>query len=649
MDATISRLNTLNLVMFEKSIKTMKLEELKKLKDVLDDRYYNTGEETISDDKYDIIADIFSEHSVGCKLRDTDNATKLPFHLNSMDKVKKGEVKKLEKFVERVNNNNYIVSDKLNGVSCLVCYGSDPSDIKMYTRGDGDVGADISYFKSKIDGIVSGVKNLNIRGELIITKDDFEKHYSSEYKNSLALLVSVVNAKTLKEPIKHVKFVAYEIVTEKPSKKPSENMAYLSKLGFYTVENTLLSSLDDVFLSEYLQKRYTSGLFSIDGIIVQVDTPYDRNSVSASGNPDYAIAYKIITDSCETEVEDVLWAPSRYSTLKPRVQIKPVELCGATIKYVTGSNAKFIQDNKINKGSKVLIIRAGEIIPKIERVLTMSKEAKMPCTPYKWNETGVDIVSTNDEDDNDVVVRKLAFFFSTIGVKQIAEGIIKKLVDCGYDDLYKIMEMTEHDFMKVPTFEKKMSQRLRKSLDEVSGMNIDMSVLMAASGIFGQGLGAKKLKTLTTAIPSILFKTPSKSEIEAVNGFSDKTATKILEGLDRFKEFYEKFSKYLTINEEVVDYDESVFTHEEIQKAREASGISSRLKGEVIVFTNFRDGDMEKKLVNAGAEISESVTKKTTCLVVPDGNTTTTGKVAKAKQYGVKILEKTLFAKSYGF
>lgn len=643
MDSILDNLSAVNLATFKKKINEFNEHVRREIRSELDNRYYNTGERVISDEKYDYIAELCNEHKIGCKLRDMDNAVKLPYNLNSMDKVKQGEDKKLEKFFEKSACRKCIVSDKLNGVSCLICYGSSPGDIKLYTRGDGITGADISYFKNLIKGVISGPTNINVRGELIIPKDDFARYYARDYKNSLAMLVSVVNSKSLKEPIKHVQFVAYEVVTELPEKSPSENLCFLEKCGFNVVYNKTIETPTDEMLGKYLAARYESSEFSIDGLILQVDTPYNRANVSASGNPNYAIAYKMVTDSCETIVEDVLWAPSRYSTLKPRIQIKPVELCGVTIRYVTGSNAKFIKDNKINVGSRVLVIRAGEIIPKIEGVITHSNEGKMPETPYRWNETGVDIISDYNEDDLDITVQRLVFFFSTLGVKQIAEGVVKKLVTHGYSDVFKIMEMTEDDFMKIPTFEKKMSQKLHKSLRDVSTEPIDMSIIMSASGIFGQGLGVKKLKTLITAIPTILTKTPTKVEIEKVNGFSDKTSTKILEGLEKFKDFYDKFSKYLNpqITEQVEETD-SIFTEEEIRMTKEVNGISTRLKGQIFAFTNFRDKELEKRIVDAGGEIGESVTKKTTCLVVPDGSSgLVSGKISKARQYGVQIKERS--------
>jgi NAD-dependent DNA ligase len=393
----------------------------------------------------------------------------------------------------------------------------------------------------------------------------------------------------------------------------------------------LFDSLEDETLKTYITTRYASCQFPIDGVVVQVDKPYNRGDVTTNGNPNYAFAYKIITDSCETIVEDVIWTPSRYSLLKPRIQIKPVNLCGVTINYVTGSNAKFIHDNKINVGSKVLVIRAGEIIPKIETVITQSdKGGKMPSTPYKWTESRVDIISTFEDDTIDITVRRLVFFFSTIGVKYIAEGIVTKLVNHGYDDVFKIMEMTKRDFMTIPTFEEKMSEKIHKTLQSIRTTRIDCSVIMAASGIFGHGIGSKKLKVLLSSIPNILEIHPAITDIEKVDGFSTKTASKILEGLERFKEFYDKFSKY-TYKEEA-----SIFTPDEIELVK----TSSRLTGMNFVFSNFRDAKMEKFLTDAGAKICESITKKTTYLVVPNENKHVTTKISKAQQYGIQILEK---------
>jgi DNA ligase (NAD+) len=653
----LRELNSLNLVDFKSTLDTTKIVNLQKLKAELDEQYYNKGNQAISDDKYDILVEFLKESietftpTIGCKIKDGDNKVSLPFNLNSMDKIKQGETKKLDKWLEHNDDLcSFVISDKLNGISCLACY-SDSGNVTLYTRGDGIVGSDISYLKDFLKGIPKGLKNIAVRGELIVEQSKFESEYSSEYKNSLGMLVSVVNAKSLKKPIKDIRFVAYEVVTEKASNSPSENLENLKKYGFEVVSYTLKTIISNVELETFLSERITKSVYPIDGIIIHINKPYNRSNIEASGNPRYAFAYKMVTDSCETEVVDVIWTASRYSVLKPRIQIKPVELCGATINFATGNNAKFIVDNRINKGSKVLVVRSGEIIPKIEQVLTYCDTPLLPKTPYVWSSTQVDIKLTDGvelQDDVDVLVKKISYFFSTVGFKQIAEGVARKLIAAGFDDVFKILDMTVDDFKKIQTFEDKMSNRLYSNIKERLSDHIDVSTLMVASGLFGQGIGIKKLKMLFSVIPTLLTCKITEAEICKVDGFSVKTANKIIQNLENFKLFLDKFNKYSKIDDSIEDATlEIVFTEDEIRLAKQLHEKSQRLRGEVVVFTNFRDYTIQDKLTSLGAEIGDSVTKKTTCLVVPDGNKSTTGKVAKANQYGVKILEVTKFVKEY--
>lgn len=645
MDSFISRSNTISSSLYKKELKKLDIFDLEQLKTILDDRYYNSGEETISDERYDMLCDEIKDRNpsvkfeVGCKLRDGENSTQLPFTLNSMTKIKKGEDKKITKWLLENKAPDYVISDKLNGVSCLLVY-SETGEISMYTRGDGKEGANISYFSSKIKGIPKGVTSLNVRGELIIRKADFDQTYSTEYKNSLAMLVSVINSKTLKQAVNHVEFVAYEIVTHDNRKTPFQNLTTLKQLGFQVVCHTKLSGgLTDSLLESLLMDRMQQSIYSIDGIIVQSNKGYDRSNTDAAGNPAYAFAYKIITDSCETEVVDVLWTPSRHGVLKPRVQVKPVELCGVTINFATGNNAKFIHTNKINKGSKVVIIRSGEIIPKIEQVLSQSAEPAMPNSSYSWNETGVDIF-LNDEENEDVQIRQLTYFFTTLGIKQIAEGIVRKLFTAGFDTIPKILNMKQSDFKQIPTFETKMSTKLYETIQTRLSQPISTEDMIVASGTFGPGFGTKKLKALLDAIPDlVLNKTVSLDQIEAVNGFSRKTAERVLLGLPKFNDFYNQIKPFLQVSPSEEET-ECPFTAEEIEAT---SQLASRLKDVIVVFTNFRDASLESILKDLGATVADSVSKKTTHVVVPDGNTTITGKVSKAHQYGITVVEKSKF------
>ena len=126
MDKIIEEYNSLDISAFRESISNLKPDDMKKLKNDFDNRYYNTGEDTIEDLKYDIFIEVLYEKdplfnlNIGCKLRDCDNKTRLPIYIGGMDKIKKGELRKLEDWKNKNQTESYMLSDKLNGVSCLI-------------------------------------------------------------------------------------------------------------------------------------------------------------------------------------------------------------------------------------------------------------------------------------------------------------------------------------------------------------------------------------------------------------------------------------------------------------------------------------------------------------------------------------------------
>ena len=114
--------------------------------------------------------------------------------------------------------------------------------------------------------------------------------------------------------------------------------------------------------------------YDIDGIIVADDKKYPRTSK----NPKHAFAFKTVLDDqiVESKVVDVIWSPSKDGYLKPKVQIQPVKLGGAVIQYATLHNAEFVIKNKIGLGALVQIIRSGDVIPKVEKVIKQAKTSK---------------------------------------------------------------------------------------------------------------------------------------------------------------------------------------------------------------------------------------------------------------------------------
>ena len=136
-----------------------------------------------------------------------------------------------------------------------------------------------------------------------------------------------------------------------------------------------MTNVDKSKLSKYLVDWRENYDYDIDGIIVADDKIYPRTSK----NPKHAFAFKTVLDDqvVESKVVNVIWNPSKDGYLKPKVRIQPVELGGAVIQYATLHNAEFVIKNKIGLGAVVQIIRSGDVIPKVEKVIKPAKNIKM--------------------------------------------------------------------------------------------------------------------------------------------------------------------------------------------------------------------------------------------------------------------------------
>ena len=310
--------------------------------------YTNDPNSTIlTDEQYDILKEYMERkypknavlQEVGAPVR--RNKVELPYKMPSMDKIKP-ETGALKKWMDKYNTpKKYVLSAKLDGVSGLY-YVKDGKE-QLFTRGNGTFGQDISHIIPYLK-LPHDKDNLVIRGEFIISKDDFDKHYSEKaggaFKNPRNLVAGIVNRVKVDPKIyEHLKFVAYEVIV--PEFAPAEQFNFLKTLPVEVAWNESVKTLTNEMLSEKLQDVRSTYEYETDGIIVAHDKVYMRTGK----NPDHAFAFKMMLSDqvAEAKVVDVIWTPSKDGYLKPRVQIEPIKLGGVTIEYATGKNAQFIE------------------------------------------------------------------------------------------------------------------------------------------------------------------------------------------------------------------------------------------------------------------------------------------------------------------
>ena len=380
------------------SLNEHQLTEMLKLANIL----YRNFEPIMTDNEYDILQDYITEKypsnqeafKIGAPIE--KNKAHLPYEMASMDKIKP-DTSALTNWVKQYTG-PYLLSCKLDGVSGL--YSTEGKTAKLYTRGDGKVGQDVSHLIPHLR--LPKTKDIVIRGEFIIPKSIFESKYKTKFANPRNMVSGIVNQKTLNESVKDIHFVSYEVI--RPILKPSEQMEFLVTQDVETVLHKNVAKLSNELLSETLVQWRQTYVYEIDGVIVTDDKKYSRKS----GNPEHAFAFKMVLSDqiAEAKVVDVIWTPSKDGYLKPRVQIEPINLGGVRIEYATGFNGAFINDNKVGIGAVIELIRSGDVIPHIRKVTTPAEEAKMPSVPYKWNATHVDVL-LEDIDSDETVKEKV--------------------------------------------------------------------------------------------------------------------------------------------------------------------------------------------------------------------------------------------------
>jgi DNA ligase (NAD+) len=611
---------------FMKYINNEKLSVLIELKNTADHLFFNTGDDSgLTDDEYDLLKetlmkrDIDFKPSVGVKLRDGDNRVKLPEPLWSMDKA--SDEKKLTNWIVKNELSNYIVEEKLDGVSCLAVYGD--NKCMLYTRGDGVEGADISYLAPYLHNIPSfETRDVCVRGELIIPRDIFKLKYTGEFANARNMVSGCVNAKSLRTGVEDIHFVAYEIIDKGTSKKPSTQLEMLKHLKFETVSYRIPESgCDYENMKTTLIGMKQSSIYEIDGIIIQPDTTYCR---CVTGNPKYAIAFKQQFDEnvTRTTVIDVHWEVTKWNLIKPRVEIEPVELSGVVIRFVTAYNAKYVVDNLLGKGAVIEITRSGDVIPKIISVVESAVEPDMPTSiEYTWNETGVDIKTVDIQMLSDV--KMTVGLFDKIGAKHVGEKSVQKLYNKGYDSLIKILEMTEDQMTEVDGFGATLAKRTYTNIHNAFA-HTTMDVLIGSSGVLGYGFAPRKVSMLLLDIPDLLTAPVDGllTRITKVNGFSVKSAKKIIEHLPKAIEFMEQMKPYIST----------------VVKETTKTGTNNK----TVVISGFRDKDFENKLIENGYKVGSTVSKNTDYVItVPDCKPSS--KITKATELGIPIINRDEF------
>ena len=597
----------------------------------LQTQYYNANlteaKRILSDKLYDDIIKIyenrFGEYTViGAEAPVEIERVELPIFLGSLKKVR--TVKEIELYLRKYPNHTFTIMDKIDGITIL----DTPTD--AITRGGKGKGSLVTRIKKYIN--FPPIKDVMVRGELVMNKNVFIQKYSQQFENARNIIFGSITSKESFKPetVADLSFLAYRYINSELLPQ-SEQIKILTSLGFKVPWHQTYKPKNaedfESYLVETLNKRQIEGEYDIDGLVIYAEGKYDFPS---GKNPDHAISFKGVDESEITEVEYLDWEASKGSRMKPVIKIKEIFLDGVNINYITGNNARYIVENGIDTGAIVEVIRSGHVIPKIKKVLE-PVQVKLPENCH-WNESKVELIT--DEVSDETLIKQIRFFFETINCKFLGLQTITKIFNAGFFDIKKFLNLKIEDLMKIPTFAATSSKKVVDSIKSAI-TEADITEVLAGSYVLGDGFGAKSFKNILDKYPEFLDLKDTKEQciakLRAVGGFDDK-AYILAENRGKLIAFLDKHKEITYRNDpRNNNKEEKKYESTNVQKSTQTKLVlktpevtESKVKGLNIIFTGFRDSELERKITSLGGNIKTSVSGKTDILVAEDLNESST-------------------------
>jgi DNA ligase (NAD+) len=572
----------------------------------------------------------------------------------SLEEIKDWDTR-VRKGLKDIKDIDYVVELKIDGVSANLTYKKGILSIGA-TRGNGEVGEDITQNLRAVSAIPLKLSSkdtlefIEIRGEVYIDRKDFVALNRQREKEGEEAFANPRNAasgslKLLDSKIIHsrrLNFFAHSLGGVR-GLDIKTHWDFLTKLKEWRVCTNNLSklckSLDEVFkfCREWEEKRDTL-TYDIDGVVIKVNhLDYQKALGATLKSPRWAVAYKFPARQATTEVLKINLNVGRTGVITPACELKPVECSGVIIRHATLHNFDEIKRLDLRVGDRVLVERAGEVIPKIVKVvLRLGKEPFI--IPKKCPACLGIIVKEKEEDVAYRCVnpfcpaqlqRGILHFASKLAmdIEGLGEAVVLQLVDLklvsNFSDIYKL---TKEDLARLKLFKEKKIDNLLLAIEK--SKSAELSRFIYALGI--RHVGEKAAFTLANEFKSVESLLKVKKE-----------------RLENIREIGP------VIAESVVNYFANSYVKEMIKSLQEA-GLkfylskeplrNNLLTGKSVVFTgalkDFTRYEAEGLVRRLGGEVSSSVSKKTDLLVAGES---LGSKYDKAKELGIKIISEKEF------
>ncbi len=645
-------------------------EELTKILNDCIDKYYMGNESDVSDYDYDMmmrelsaIEEDFPQllkkdsptHRVGGS---SDNTFEKVTHTVRMESLQDAfSREELREFDERVKKvfpkAQYVVEQKIDGLSCSLEY-RDGILVRASTRGDGNVGEDVTANVKTIRSVPLRLKEalpfIEVRGEVYMSHESFDELVAKQELNEEKTFKNPRNAASGSLRQKNPKITAerkldifvFNIQQKEGGKElrsHKESLDYLGELGFSTIpEYTLCYSIDEaISCIDNIGDNRGKLTFDIDGAVIKVDDFSMREELgSTSKFPKWAVAFKYPPEEKETKLLDVEIQVGRTGVLTPTAIFEPIVLAGTTVSRATLNNADFIKEKNIAIGDKIIVRKAGDIIPEVLGVKEHTGENPQyqypgncpACNSKVVREDGETAIRCVNPDCPAQLLRKLIHFCSrdAMDIEGLGEAVLEQLVKENLiskaSDIYRLSPM---ELVSLERMGEKSTLNLLEAIEK--SKSNDLYKLIFALGIHHIGLKAAKLLANHFDTMDALLNASEEDvkEIEGIGEISARTLVDTL-SLPETKALIDDFKAFGLNMKNLTE------------KA------DDRFKGQIFVLTGtlskFGRREAQEIIEKFGGKASGSVSKKTTYVLAGED---AGSKLRKANELGVTVISEAQF------
>jgi DNA ligase (NAD+) len=614
------------------------------------DSYYN-GEGEISDAEFDRLWDelksIDPENPILKKVGADSGSFEKAHHVMPMGSQEKAaNPAQFLSWAQKHDYAEYLVEYKLDGASLELQFESGKL-VRAVTRGDGTIGDDITANALKMRGVIKDLGEDftgGVRGEVLMFKKVREELYSD--KANCRNAANGVMKRKDGDGAENLNFICYDAQASDEAKSPfadeEEKVAWLSHCGFSVVPLKICSSKEDVisYRKEVSDNRKSID-YDIDGLVVK-ERAINRQDASRA-RPDRQIAFKFDLEEAETIVTSVEWSESG-ATYTPIATFDAVELNGTTVQHASLVNTNTIRALGLKIGSRVVVVKRGEIIPKIERVSFSPKDALDVDVPKKCASCGSELVNEGTRlycPNVKCPKRELHQIFkwvSSLDIRDFGDTLIRALfADKKISSITSIYALSEETLSPYFLNEESLSQD-KKSLGAkkvASSINARRTVKLSSfvAGFDIEGIGETLVEKLIAAGYNTLEALLSLTEeqVASVAGFAEIMARTFVQGM---KENADEMRALV---------ESGTITIEKIATDGALSGLSFCFTGELSI----KRSEAQEIVKNLGGTVKTSVGKGLSYLVTNDTESGSSKNV-KAAKLGIPVIDEAAFRKLAG-